>query len=443
MKKSNWFELRKIIEILVIACILVISYWATGGIKKSADTDVYLQFLDWVPPVYPVFIRIISFIAPQHYEILAFVLQAMLAIYATVYATDVFCRHYGIDRFRVLVMLCVLVTYFKADEHGTSASAWLMTEGLAYSMFIILAANMVSYYFTLNRAYFIRILIDVTLLTLCRSQFAELYIIIAIYLVIIALVKEYSIKRNALIVVGIIASALIWMVGQKIYEQNAVPDRVHSYGKSQVTSHLLYYMEDGDLEEIADAKVKVHMMDIYTDMKQAGMSYADRPDDWLGTAEHYKEAANYNRMMMMKKNKAYFGDEYTDLAESELLDVEKSVLAKYYVKWIGVSLLQLPISVSRSISLYYPPLGILFLIANTILLVVYLGLNILEIRKKGSIQPENVMCMLILMLVVGNAIGTGFLIRSITRYLAYPFGIFYVSFLIVLVKYVEEIKRAN
>ena len=177
-------------------------------------------------------------------------------------------------------------------------------------------------------------------------------------------------------------------------------------------------------------------MKIHGKMKEGNLGYR-RELSWVGGVNNYIDNFSPLYSLLASEVRGYveqMGIDDTaeaDRITSQILERQISALSIHLWEWGWDSLKQLPITMVRVVAHYYKPLGGYCLVFMLMAFIFYIGANIMLFIWTKKIQPENLFCLLLMIFTLGNAVITEMLIRSIMRYVAYSFGLFYISGLLV------------
>lgn len=122
-------------NILYIFLLIFISLCILKGIVMQPDSGTYINFAPTRQPLYPLFINFFKIIDPSLWSTVFFQLS-FIAI-ASKFLTNCLSRSFALPLWvKFATLLVILFPYYSQSSFGNS----VMSEGLAYPLFILFAA---------------------------------------------------------------------------------------------------------------------------------------------------------------------------------------------------------------------------------------------------------------------------------------------------------------
>ena len=413
-------------------------FW-TKGPWFFNDSREYVSMYAYLPSLYPVYLKLLQIIFGQTFSLYAAILiQTVFAAYVVVILFRLICNTFEPRKlFKPFIFILLLLTYFKVDEYDPNCNLWILTEGLSYSLFYLFV--FCSIVFLIRKTYtaYIKLIVVSTALMLCRTQFIVCFGMVVLYLGYLLVFRKINIKLCFGGLLGVVVGLALTSGVQACYERNADQTDVNIFNSLTIGTHFYYYAEENDAERIEDEGERELFLSIYEKMVSNGNNYKNT--GWLEDIKNYRDSYPPLRGIVLNEIRSYVTDQMgiqdkfeVDEVGGEILKRQMETLDVHFWQWTWDSLKQLPASIARAIALWYEPLQ-KYCVAYVIIFgSLYIGVNILLVIQKKALQIENLFCIFQLMFTIVNAVVTQMMIRSIMRYVAYTFGLFYISGLLVV-----------
>lgn len=451
--KKVW---RKRMVYGVIAFIFLSVPYIWVDPQFANDTPEYIAMYAYLPPLYPIFLNFLKILFGESLFIYAAVLlQTMFAAWIVTCLSELIGEVFQASKFvKVIIFILLLLTYYKADEYHPGCNLWILTEGISFSLFYVFVYY--SIIFLKGKAYsaFAKLVVSAAALMLCRTQFIICFGMLVLYIIYIFIINRKEIKRVLCLVVGMAAGVVMVSAVQAGYAKIANPQNVNMFNLLSIGTHLYYYSTYEDTAQIESESEKQLFLDIYEEMCEKGYNYKGKEEKWLDGIISYKDSVLKLRGVVSDNIVEYVrqmgieDSEQIDQIAGQVLGRQVDALASHFWLWTWDALKQFPVTMIRVVAIYPEKeyrfaLRECLMIYTAVFYCLYVGLNIvLCIRKKG-LQAENILCIFITLFTVGNAIVTEMTMRSIVRYVAYTFGLSYISGLLVLVALFQSRREAG
>lgn len=404
----------------------------------GADTPEYIRMRAYVPPLYPLFLKGLRLIFGETaYTYVAVFIQTCFAAWIVAYLLDLLSETFKVNKLtKNITFILLLLTYFKVDEYDPNCNLWILTEGLSYSLFYVFVYYSILFLKKSSYLTFIKLTISMALLMLCRTQFIVCAGMLVLYIGFLFMIKKINRKKVGYLIVITLVGMVCVNIVQTGYKQIADRTNIKMFHLLSLGTHLYYYSEPEDASEIEDESERQLFLDIYEEMAYNGYCYED--GKWLDNIKRYRDSFPYIYSTARDKIHDYVSQMgIMDVAEadevaSQILNRQIDVMKSRFWMWTWDSLKQLPASLARAIALYYEPLQEYCIAYVVVFYGLYIGVNILLIVQAKKLQTVNLFCVFQTIFTLANAVVSQMAIRSIMRYLAYTFGLFYISGLLVL-----------
>lgn len=379
----------------------------------------------------------------------AYVIQGVLALISSVCLTEYFRKQFRLDYVvAIAVFVCTLLPYgYSLPENVVTHH--ILTEALAIPIFhfcfLLLCKGMVE-----KKNYcMILALACGSLLWLSRSQMALFFAVILLFNIAFYGIKFYGkmkekVKKSQFIIGMAILICVITLVGTRfVLFGTSISSQLLDAVSGRVMCLMTYEDRDlfmGETQEIYDA--------LYVNADEGGhLRKYFRTDSWVNydIAEH----TNENTKEVNKVIGAFYGEKYPDTEIEEFYTkivynrkyIIKAVLQNHIWEYVITSF-QLMIGSCVS-SIFIQPDAIrnlCYVIAMCIYCVTVLAMCM---AKKGNINKTYMVPMYItLTFLFSNVIILNLIFYGQQRYVIYTFGMFYLSWIIML-KGIYRKRKAN
>lgn len=418
---------------LSVVYVLLKAPWYAG------DTPQYIQMYAYLPPLYPLFLAALRFVFGEvAFAHAAIVIQTVFAACMVVSLTELLSETFKIERkTKGIVFILLLLTYFKVDEYKPNCNLWILTEGLSYSLFYVFVFYSIKYLKDGTCKSFAKLMVSVVLLILCRTQFVVCFGMQVLYLGYQFIGKRMSLKKifkqGMLVLVGFLCISVI----QTGYKQIADKSNEKMFHLTSLGTHLFYYSEEDDVNRIEDKAEKQLFLEIREKITDNNVGYKEQ--SWLDGIKCYRDSFPVIYQLILSEISTYVrqmgvDDALVDEVSSQVLNRQIKALDTHFIDWVLDSMKQLPASLARTIALFYEPLQIYCIAYVVIMYGIYMAINVALLIREKKFTIENWLCFFQLAFTIATAIVTQMTIRSIMRYLAYTFGLFYISGLLVFIR---------
>lgn len=435
MKKINHEKLYYFISALLILSIVTP---LIKGPWYGVDTPQYIQMYAYLPPLYPLFLAGLRFVfGDVAFAYAAIVVQTIFAAWIVVNLLELLCGLFETKRFtKNITFILLLLTYFKVDEYNPNCNLWILTEGLSYSLFYVFVYYSIKYLKENSYSTFIKLVISVALSILCRTQFVVCIGMLVLYFGYQFINKRINLKKAFCLGMIVLLGLACVSIVQAGYKQIANRANVKMFHLASLGTHLFYYSEYEDIDKIEDESEKQLFGQIYKEISDNGWGYEERK--WLDGIKCYRDSFPDIYLLISSEINTYVrqtGIENAaevDEISSQVLNRQIVALGSHFWQWTWDALKQFPASLARTIALFYEPLQIYCIAYVVIMYGLYIYVNIVLLIQARKITNENWLCFFQMAFTFATAIVTEMSIRSIMRYLAYTFGLFYISGWLVL-----------
>lgn len=393
--------------------------------------------------LYTHFLMLCEFIFGQNnYLYVAYIVQALFAMFTSVLVTEYFRQYYDMTYISSLcVYLFTLLPYgYSLPENVVTHH--IMTEALSIPLFHI--CLLFTYKSFLENKYWNMIVVIIMgiLLTLSRSQLLLVipiivFLIVAIFTkCVIKKINEKLTLKLKIFIAGLIVISVV-LVGNLVgivFEKTTLGSQFITAITGRVMCLMEYEdreMFDGELQEIYDV--------LYKNADEGGhIEKYFRTDSWRSydIAEH----TNENTKECLPTIRAYYEENYftNEFPEYKMKSyydreyITKELLKNHYMEYFLMSIQLMTQSFVASVFIQPDSIrNLCYVIALFIYLGTFMGIYIAE--RKVKVEKKYIIPMLItLLFLVSNVVFTNIIFYGQQRYVIYTFGMFYVSWFIMI-----------
>jgi len=421
------------IIVLSIPCI-----W-TKGPWYAPDSAEYVNMYAYLPALYPFFLRVLRVLVGDNlFVYVAIFLQTLFAAWIVVDLSLLLCDVFEARNVKHIIFILLLLTYYKVMLTGISCNLWILTEGLSYSLFYVFVYYSVIFLKENRYLTYIKLIISIVLLILCRKQFILCIGMAGLYIGFLLLKKKIKSRKTVNLIIITLVGIILASVIQNEYEKIADRTNIKTFNQLSLGTHLFYYSEPEDVSGIEDESEKELFVKIRKKMVESDLGYKGTHEGWLVGVKSYVDSFNPLYSILASEIREYVRERgvyeaaEVDEIASQVLERQIYALRLHFVKWGWDSIKQFPVTMVKIVAHYYEPLRECCIIFMMMAYIFYIGINILLLVWTKKIQPENIFCLFQIIFTFVNVIVTEMLIRSIMRYVAYSFGLFYISGLLVV-----------
>lgn len=445
---------EKLTDVLILTVfILFFGYMLiTGEPQYLGDTFQHENQFVTREPVYALLIQFLKFISPQHHFELVIIVQNLLAVLAnTIFVCSVRkmlnLKWYLIPVFISILLLPHIITPLAASSGMVITNA-LLSEGIAYSIYLFFIMYILKAIWSRNILGKDSILafLSAVFMSLVRGQFMILILVWFMAMALIAVLQKKW-KNIALLVVMLVVAFVGRGLIVKTYnycEQGLFVDTAS--GKAMSVANVIYVADREDGKAIEDERLRELFNEIYDKAYADGMNYQFSPKGLLGRAAHHEEchdSLNFDYFAVFAKEyvtetTGITVEDYqlmmveTDKVASMLMaELLPEVIARYAYNYVAM----ISMGFVRSVAFIHP-------VFNWYALFIYLADALLTVfvwTKKHDSKAAPFMS-LVLLMIIGNVMGTSLMIQCISRYMLYNLPLFYMAGLLEL-KELYELKK--
>lgn len=415
------------------------------GYNTFLDSLSYIKMHEMREPLYPTFIAIIRALFSNGNDSYLFVVvlfQALLAGYTVFNLTKYFSKEFKLNYFFKTALMFVffgvsILNGFIA-KRGAMYSNSIMSEGIAYPMFLLCFRYTYEYLISFKNKPLITATILSLLLGSTRKQMFVAMILVIVSVVFVGL-KTKSYKQ------AILKMVLVFVC---VYGGSKVIDRVYINTVFKVNAThtsdnrfldtMIFYNADREHGElIEDETIKQLYYDIWDTCYEKGyLKCNTNVNSWYERNNHFASCYdNIQLRTMWEKMKEYAGENanYSDIEKELEVDrynntIIKSLLPKVW-KDILMTLIDsffygIVITITAERKMLIPVAAIIY--------IAFIVCLIKNLRMKG-LSKVNTLCLFTLISIALNVGLVSTFIFCQTRYTIYCMPLFYISFFILLI----------
>lgn len=438
---------EKILYFILTAIVLSMSIISLEGPRIGSDTSQYIDMKAYLAPLYPSFLAFLQvFIQSEAFLVYAVVIvQTVFAVCVINSLLEILCKEFSCQALeRIIIYVLLLSAYFKAIVGQGSCNLWILTEGLSYSLFYFFVMCSILFLSKKTGKSCALLVFSTVLLAACRTQFLTCFGMVMVYGLYLLYKKKINSKKyfsiGMLVLLGVVS---VWGL-QCGYKKIADQSEEKSWKKARVVRQLFYFAEESDAEKIDDIKERELFIEIYSEMKSRDYILSEMEGNWLNEVEMYSNRCNESFCILLDESNGYIESHFKDMDSIEkehllhkILLNQEDALKIYYFDWFLMALKAIPVALAKGLFIYISPLEIIGIIFSVFIVVFMLTLMFYDIICEKKISKEVAFCGFQLIFLFVNIVTTGFMIRPMPRYLAYSFGIFYISLFMLIIKYVK------
>lgn len=466
MGKLYW---KKVMEkrtqynrMMYIVCILVlgISYFfilGEDGPYLSRDSETFINPNALVVQsywLYTFFLSICRMLGgTERYLYIVYIFQGLFGMLSSVILTEFFRKYYKIGYVGALFIYILTLLPYGYSLPENVVSHHIMTEGLSIPLFHICILFTCKGVLEKKYRYMLLALLTGFLLVLTRSQLLVFIPSVLLLLLmafakknIVRLSERMRMKSGLIIVVFVFVSIMtcIFFVKSFLLKTN-----IGSQFMVAVSGRVMCMMEyqdrelfEGEMQEIYDA--------LYENANQGGhIKKYFRTDSWrsydiaVHTNENAKEWPTVLKKFYSTKYPEKEEGEYKLKLYSSMEYIVATLCSKHIFEYLFMSIHLMVQSFVASV--FIQPDSIRNL-CYVITLLIYVGTFavIYIAERKMKVEKKYIIPSLItLLFLITNVVFTNIIFYGLQRYVVYTFGMFYVSWFIMLVGMVRKWKNSD
>lgn len=199
--------------IYLFVCIFVF----VKGALYFPDSYGFLEMNFHQSFVYNLFLKILTIIFRDSFEIPLIIIQIGLIIIATRHLIKTFKTSFELNcfwllLFQVIILAPVLYLHFIANA--------ILTEGLAYSFFLLFASHSINGFISENKTHYFYALLMLLFLIMVRGQFIAMTVVVLVLLIFEAIQSSFK-RENIILILAVISLPFISELIEKSYNKLA------------------------------------------------------------------------------------------------------------------------------------------------------------------------------------------------------------------------------
>ena len=258
--KDSFFKNWGVIIPLTIICALLVAM----GPLEAPDTHGYIHFSHLRQPLSCYFFDFFQTIFGQHFYWPVFITQLLLGIVASWHMTRTFERVFVTEKLTTIFIFFILLSPYYLP---TRFANYILSEGLAYPLFIAAISFFAQSLWTRNFKYYLRFLGFTLLLVLTRRQFIFLYPFIIAFVIYQCWRKPVDVNPFPIIAASLLAIGLAECLDLLYYYYHWGAWTHAPFTWRQASVALLYLSQPSDINLFTDP----FMVKIFTETRQMMM----------------------------------------------------------------------------------------------------------------------------------------------------------------------------
>ena len=436
MKFIEW--LKKNILLIVLEAFYIF-FAVFDGYKVFTDTVSYTSMHESREPIYPLFLALFRLIFKEDFYLnVVVVVQGMLMALAIYVLCKYLVKEYELNEkyaylFSLIYILISLLNRFVASKASMYMNG-IMSEGLAYPLFLIFIRYLLEYLNHFDKKSFIKALALSFILVSIRKQ---MYVSLALLLISVIYVNVVN-KNIKKMFISLIVSLLVVAGGFKVFDYAYISalygvNTTHTSDGRFLAAMIIYCSDREDGELIEDETVKTLYYDIWDTCNEKGYlkingdnsSWSKRVDHYTSSIDNIQLRTMWLKMQDYVKQTIGYNIQMEMIIDGYLSIIINSLLIKVLPDLIGTVIdsffAGLMITVSAE--------NFIFGIYAIIIYALYIGLMIAN-EKKRSVKVMH-LSSLVLLSILGNVLLVSTMIFCQTRYTIYNMGLFYIALIIM------------
>lgn len=332
----------------------------------------------------------------------------------------------------------------------------ILTEGLSYSLFYFYFCLFLTAFFAADQkkkliALFLLYVMS-GFLALLRGQM-QICLIISVLLTLYLLWenradKTMRIKMTGILFSGIIAAMAVIKILTYAYTVTVFGDSVKpEFTNTSYMINFLYVSDDEDKQLFADSEYAEFINRVFDDWEASGFSYDHKGEGWIENSVHLMDANLYLKLhAYIPMAEEYFGglgfnevqtyQTYEKIAGEMLPALAKRHFGKWFHGFLALFITGIPDMVFFE---FVKLRGLCYVISFALLIAAF-GFSVLRLRQEYSSTAARLVIAVMIMML-GNLAACCLVIGPTFRYLAYFWGLFYISGFLLLLEFLRSRRK--
>lgn len=428
-------------SVIVIPVLFFLFYSFFDGVVIAVDSPSYIEMSVVREPLYPLFLftlRTILF-SNDIYLFVAVIIQGLLMAYAIYSFVSFLEKELNLNIFYklsiIFLFLFVSLLCRYAAKRGSMYSNSILSESVAYPLFIIYFRYLLEYAFYHNKRSLITSCILSFLLISTRKQ-----MIISLILVVIVMLYQTFLSKKKELLIGILAVCIFVIGSNKLLDlsYNYILRgfaNTHTSGNRFMATMTFYCSEKEDVLLINNQESKDVFMKVFNECEDRGLIKNKSLDNWYDRAMNFCDSYDLIQLhVMWPTEREYVLSKYDvnqyeveTIVDSINDNIIKSIVPKQWqsiIQTVGDNFLLSIMTTVAAVREDFKEYSMLMFVAYILLLI----FSVIKTRK----NKINVLGTLILLSVIINNLVVSAVIFPQTRYTIYNMALFYTGFLLLL-----------
>ena len=370
----------------------------------------------------------------------AFILQSILAMFASIFITEYFRKHFQLDYINSMLIYIVTFLPYGYSLPEDVVSHHIMTEAFAIPLFYVAFVFLLRFLLEKKNYYLFFAVVVGVLLFLTRSHMIGTLAVICAVGGIVLLYRLWQKYREKMNIKPIAAGVIIAVIIGGFFAIKIVMNtNLSSQLLMATTGRVLCLMEyedrelfDGELQQIYDylyqhANEGGHVEQHFRKGVWRSVDIANHTNEnskeWLNVIREYYEIT-------------YPDKDFAEYGAQSYQDGEKIVKGLFQEHFIGYFLMSLQLMTQSFVASVFIQPDSIRTLCYFITPFIYLAAIVTMIwaLKKEKISSRYLIPMVVTMIfLVSNVILTNIVFYGLQRYVIYTFGLFYLSFYLILI----------
>ena len=443
--------------IVTIICILFFFVIGENGYVMHKDSRVYtdLIYTKSIMPIYVFFLECLKICFGEGlYLQAAVIIQGIISAFCAIDFCLFVKKQFNLKRIEFLIIFLLSLLVYMIEFPETINNHFILTESLTYPFFYVYMKYLLRGILNENKKDLCLNGVWAFILSLIRSQLQLLWAVTAAgfaYYYIKTHLEVFKLRKWKYIVghclVAIVILGVVTVGGYKLVSVSVSAYRQLLFGNERTTDYqgvyafwdrISYTIDKEDVALFEDEQIQTIFLEVYNKIDEEKLRYPYRPKN-LWTWKHVVEATETNGYLAgdaiyeyLESNGIKDADEKRKIESQVMQEMSTTLLKEHWDRYIYYTLTLIP---QGFICTVFVQKESFYSLCHIITLFIYLFACILAIRsiKKKSLDSAKGEMMLWVILTAFMLVGiTNIVFMGLQRYLYYMYGVFYISFFLVL-----------
>lgn len=435
MKNKN-----KKLLLLILPFVFFIFFSFYDGVILCVDTNTYINLDISREPIYPLFLLLLKTIFGNDiYLTIAVLLQGLLMAYAVYSISSYLEKEFNLNLFMTLIIqflfLFVSLLCRFAAKRGSMYSNSILSESIAYPLFIIFFRYLLEYLFTNSKkALCIASFISFVLISTRKQMYLSLFLLILVFIYHLIVNKIYR-KFYEIIIICILV-----IFANKCLDlaYNIIAhgfSHTHTSSNRFLTTMVVYCSKEEDANYINDKNVREIFIEVNKTCKEKDLLMHRDINNWYERSKHFCDSYDLIQLRnMWPMIRQYISDNYSIYGNELEYEVDKynsEIIKSILPNVIPDMLLTVFDNIRLGLMTTVSAVNEVFKIYTFMIVFLYVLLLIYTAIKTRLSKYTLIGCLSLISIII-NVVMVSCLIFPQTRYTIYNMALFYVTGLLMI-----------